>query len=84
MEMGEPIRWGIIATGSIAKKFARGLKHTASGELLAVGSRTQEKADAFGDEFGVAIAAEGSRRIKLAGSWRETEEGRVFDVPKST
>ena len=49
-----PIRWGIIGTGNIAHHFANGLKAVPDAELVAVGSRTQEKADAFGDEFGVA------------------------------
>lgn len=48
-----PIRWGIVGTGAIAHHFANGLKAAPDAELLAVGSRTQAKADAFGDEFGV-------------------------------
>ncbi|HYI23837.1 MAG TPA: Gfo/Idh/MocA family oxidoreductase [Thermomicrobiales bacterium] len=49
-----PIRWGILGTGRIAHHFANGLKVVPDAELVAVGSRTQETADAFGDEFGVA------------------------------
>jgi predicted dehydrogenase len=48
-----PIRWGILGTGRIAHHFANGLKAVPDAELLAVGSRAQETADAFGDEFGV-------------------------------
>ena len=47
------IRWGIIGTGNIAKQFARGLKVLPDAQLVAVGSRAQESADAFGEEFGV-------------------------------
>ena len=47
-------RWGIIGLGSIARKFAEGLKSVPGAELAAVGSRSQEKADKFGDEFGAA------------------------------
>lgn len=47
------IRWGILSTGSIAHKFAKGLGDLPNTELLAVGSRSQESADAFGDEFGI-------------------------------
>ena len=45
-------RWGIIGLGSIARKFAEGLKSVPGAELAAVGSRSQEKADKFGEEFG--------------------------------
>ncbi len=48
-----PIRWGIVGTGNIAKIFARDLPLADSAELVAVGSRSQEKADAFGDMFNV-------------------------------
>lgn len=47
------LAWGILATGGIAHTFARGLAASQTGELVAVGSRTQEAADRFGDEFSV-------------------------------
>ena len=46
-------RWGILSTGWIAKKFAEGLSVLPDAEIVAVGSRAQEPADAFGDEYGV-------------------------------
>jgi len=45
------LTWGLLATGGIAHAFARGLATSATGELLACGSRTQESADRFGEEF---------------------------------
>lgn len=48
-----PIRWGIIGTGNIAKIFARDMPLAEGAELAAVGSRSQESADAFGDMFNV-------------------------------
>ena len=45
------VRWGIIATGSIAKQFARGVQESETGELIAVGSRNLESAERFGSEF---------------------------------
>ena len=51
--MSGKLAWGIIGTGNIAKTFARGLAPSTTGELLAVGSRNQESADKFGDEFKV-------------------------------
>ena len=51
--MAEKIRWGILGTGSIAKKFAEGLASVSDAELVAVGSRAQQTADAFGERYGV-------------------------------
>ncbi|MDA1045287.1 MAG: aldo/keto reductase [Verrucomicrobia bacterium] len=48
--MSEKLKWGIIGAGSIAGNFATGVKLSKRCELLAVASRTQEKADAFGDK----------------------------------
>jgi predicted dehydrogenase len=51
--MTEPIRWGVIATGMIAHTFARDLALVPDASLVAVGSRSQETADEFADEFGI-------------------------------
>ena len=50
--MAEKLRWGILATGSIANQFASGLKVSKTGELAAVGSRTIEKASEFCQKHG--------------------------------
>ncbi|MGC9454178.1 MAG: Gfo/Idh/MocA family protein [Phycisphaerae bacterium] len=50
--MSHTVRWGILGTGSIAHKFAEGLKFSESGKLLAVGSRTAERAERFAAETG--------------------------------
>ena len=47
------LKWGVLGTGAIAKAFAKALKMTPLGELVAVGSRSKESADKFADEFGV-------------------------------
>ncbi len=47
------IRWGIISTGRIARKFAAATKLLPDAELVAVGSRSQDTADVFGDAHGV-------------------------------
>jgi predicted dehydrogenase len=49
-------RWGIAATGGIAASFAQALHETEGAELVAVCSRTQERADAFAREHGIARA----------------------------
>ena len=41
------IRWGIIGAGEIAKKFAAAMPFSKDSELVAVGSRTAGKAEAF-------------------------------------
>lgn len=46
------IRWGILGTGSIAGAFARGVALSTTGELVAVGSRARESAEAFCLEHG--------------------------------
>ena len=48
----QPIRWGILATGWIAGLFAADLKLLPDAELVAVGSRTQDAAEAFGERYG--------------------------------
>jgi predicted dehydrogenase len=47
------IRWGIAATGGIARRFATGLAETDDAETVAVASRTLERAEAFGGEFDI-------------------------------
>jgi predicted dehydrogenase len=51
--MAEPLRWGVIGTGSIASSFATDLALTDSGHIVAVGSRSQQTADRFGERFGI-------------------------------
>ena len=45
------IRWGILACGKIAKKFAADLKSVEDGELIAVASRDIERAKQFAADF---------------------------------
>jgi len=45
------IRWGILSTGKIAGSFVEDLKHVPDAEVVAVGSRNQETADAFGQKY---------------------------------
>ena len=56
--MRDKIRWGILGTGQIAKKFAADLKLLPDAELTAIGSRSREKAEVFAREFAASTAHE--------------------------
>jgi predicted dehydrogenase len=45
------IRWGVIGTGGIARAFARDLKLAPGHHVVAVGSRSIEKAEEFATQF---------------------------------
>ncbi|MEE1800694.1 MULTISPECIES: Gfo/Idh/MocA family oxidoreductase [unclassified Streptomyces] len=49
-------RWGIAGTGSIANGFADALTRLPDARLVAVASRSREKAEAFGEKFGIPEA----------------------------
>ena len=51
--MAKKLSWGLLAAGRIAGTFARGVAHSKTGRLLAVGSRSKDKAEKFGDEFDI-------------------------------
>ena len=51
------IRWGIVGTGRIARRFAQSLAHVPGTQLAAVWSRRPEPATAFAQEFGGAACA---------------------------
>jgi len=48
----ETIRWGVLAPGRIARSFVMDLARVPDAELVATGSRSQERASAFAAEFG--------------------------------
>lgn len=54
--MAEPIRWGILGTGKIARALATALQDVPDAVLAGVASRSRDKADAFAFEFGAAAA----------------------------
>src|SRR3954465_13044970 len=47
------LRWGVVGTGKIAGSFARDAGSLPDAQIVAVGSRSQESADRFGDAYGV-------------------------------
>jgi len=52
----EPLKWGILATGSIAKEFVRDLHASGYGRAVACGSRTIEGARSFAVAYGIPKA----------------------------
>lgn len=59
------LRWGILGTGSIARRFARALAESQTGRLAAAGSRTEEAVGKFLKEF-PGITAHASYEALLA------------------
>ncbi|MEV4544942.1 Gfo/Idh/MocA family protein [Micromonospora echinaurantiaca] len=64
-------RWGILATGHIAGRFAEDLRLVPGAELVAVGSRTAESAQRFARRHGVPRAY---------GSWQDLATDADLDV----
>jgi predicted dehydrogenase len=48
------VRWGVVGPGRIAAKVAADFAHVPGAELVAVASRSAERAEAFARTFGVA------------------------------
>lgn len=51
-----PLRWGVVGTGGIAASMVDALGKHSRQQVVAVGSRTQESADAFASRFGIPRA----------------------------
>lgn len=60
-----PLRWGIIAPGGIANKFAEAVGTYTSGSVVAVGSRDGQRAQEFATRHGIARAYAGYDQLVL-------------------
>lgn len=47
------INWGILSTGNIAESFTEDIKHVPDAEVVAVGSRNRDTAEAFGKKYNI-------------------------------
>lgn len=54
--MERKVKWGILATGRIAHKFASDLKLVDDAEFFAVASRDKAKAEEFKNQYGAQVA----------------------------
>lgn len=66
MKNGTPIRWGILACGGIARKFADDLAFVKDGYLAAVSSRDISRAKEFASHYGPDIKCFGSYEAMLS------------------
>ena len=79
------VRWGIAATGGIAAKMCTALAGLGDADVVAVGSRSQESADAFATRFAIenshgsydALLAEDRKSTRLNSSHRPIAGGGV-------
>ncbi|MEJ3743329.1 Gfo/Idh/MocA family oxidoreductase [Actinomycetes bacterium KLBMP 9797] len=69
--MSDRVRWGILATGGIATAFVEDLRLLPDAEVVAVGSRSQESAEAFAAQHDIPRAY---------GSWTELAADADLDV----
>jgi hypothetical protein len=56
MASDEPVRWGILGTGNINRKLVAGARQSPRSEIVAVGSRTIERARAHAAELAIPRA----------------------------
>ena len=68
-----PPRWGIVGTGGIAAQFATDMRLLPGASIVAVGSRAQESAEAFGARFNI-----GNRHSSYEGLVRDPDVDAVY------
>ena len=54
--MKKKFRWGLISPGRIAHTFAKGVLSIVDAEISAVASSSQERADAFAEQYDIVNA----------------------------
>ncbi|MGL5928200.1 MAG: Gfo/Idh/MocA family protein [Dermatophilaceae bacterium] len=51
--LAPPVRWGVLGPGGIAGEFADAVHLTTRSQIVAVGSRSAERAAAFAERYGI-------------------------------
>lgn len=69
--MNENIYWGILGAGTVSRLFATGLQDAEGAKLVAVASRSLERASGFASEFDVP---------RVYGSYEELAEDEALDA----
>ncbi len=54
--MAQKLAWAILGTGAIAKRFIQDFQYVQGAELIAVGARSQAKANAFAHQYSIPNA----------------------------
>ena len=62
-EPKENVRWGILSTAKIASKVYRAIKLASNAEIVAIASRTRERAEEWASEHGVERAYASYERL---------------------
>ena len=57
------VRWGIISTGRIAEQFCQDMAFVDNSELIAVGARELDSAQAFANKFNIPHAHQGYQSV---------------------
>src|SRR5688500_13572690 len=71
MEVNDRIRWGVLATGGIARQFVADMRQVPDAEVVAVGSRSADAAQTFATTFGIP---------RVHGSWQELAADPDVDI----
>lgn len=61
--MDQKIRWGIVGLGNIAHHFVKDLSLVANAQLIAVASRSMDKAKEFAGQYGATYAFDGYKAL---------------------